>query len=95
MPLTRDASGRLGVSADVSPLMSQAKGASATAASSGGRPDFNLKLTIEVNGARGNQEIEQMVREGVENGVQAGIEQYNRGLPDLVAEINSDPRVRW
>lgn len=94
MPLTRDASGRLGVSADVSPLMSQAKGASA-AASSGGKPDFNLKLTIEVNGARGNQEIEQMVREGVENGVQAGIEQYNRGLPDLVAEINSDPRVRW
>ncbi|CDN93475.1 phage tail length tape measure family protein [Agrobacterium tumefaciens] len=94
MPLTRDASGRLGVSADVSPLMSQAKGASATAAPSGGRPDFNLKLTIEVNGARGNQEIEQMVREGVESGVQAGIEQYNRGLPDRVAEINADPWVR-
>lgn len=92
MPLTRDASGRLGVSADVSPLMSSGKAmgmATPAAAASASQP-APIYLSVHVNGARGNREIEEMVHEGV----YSGLEQYDRSLPERLAQIDSDPRLR-
>jgi phage-related minor tail protein len=49
------------------------------------------QIAVTVVGARGNQEVEAMVKRGV----QAGLEQYDRSiLPSSVAAINRDPRRR-
>lgn len=48
-----------------------------------------MALTVNVEGARGNSEIMEMV----ERGVRGGIESFSRtGLPARVRQINADPR---
>ena len=49
-----------------------------------------MSLTVNVNGARGNAEIEQMVHRGVA----AGLGQYDRVLPARFDQIRRDPRRR-
>ncbi|GGF82879.1 Phage-related protein [Mameliella alba] len=51
----------------------------------------SMAISVTVSGARGNAEIEEMVQRGV----QGGLAQYDRILPDRVAAIRRDPRVRY
>ncbi|KHQ51256.1 phage tail tape measure protein [Mameliella alba] len=51
----------------------------------------SISISVTVDGARGNAEIEEMVQRGV----QGGLAQYDRFLPDRVAAIRRDPRVRY
>ncbi|MCI9864877.1 phage tail length tape measure family protein [Rhizobium skierniewicense] len=81
--------GVVGVVPLLSPRRSGA--ASASAADRGLR---EIKISVEVNGARGNREIEEMVNEGVANGVEQGLMQYDQQLPDRLAQIDADPRLR-
>ena len=53
----------------------------------GGRP---MAINVNVSGARGNQEIMQMVQSGVMQGLRA----YDAQLPDRVSKIGADPRFR-
>jgi phage-related protein len=49
-----------------------------------------LSISVNVSGARGNQEIMQMVSEGVRQ----GLDQYDRSLPDRIEQFNRNPRSR-
>ena len=93
MPLTRDASGRLGVSADVSPLMSprQAAATSATAQ----RIELAIKLSLSVDES-GNiiQIVKQIVAEDAPEIAMTVVESYDRDLPNRIAQIDADPRLR-
>ncbi|MGK9039227.1 phage tail length tape measure family protein [Rhizobium sp. SA279] len=93
MPLTRDASGRLGVSADVSPLMSpkQAAAASATAQ----RIELAIKLGLSVDES-GNiiPIVKQIVAEDAPEIAMTVVESYDRDLPNRIAQIDADPRLR-
>ncbi|MCZ7858536.1 phage tail length tape measure family protein [Agrobacterium salinitolerans] len=93
MPLTRDASGRLGVSADVSPLMSpkQASAASATAQ----RIELAIKLGLSVDES-GNiiPIVKQIVAEDAPEIAMTVVESYDRDLPNRIAQIDADPRLR-
>ncbi|UCI30506.1 phage tail length tape measure family protein [Mesorhizobium sp. B4-1-4] len=81
MPLKRMGNGDLGVQV-------AAPAANDTAANNNGRVG---QLNVNVSGARGNAEIKEMVRQGVED----GISQYDTyALPIRVNEIGSDPRAR-
>lgn len=65
-------------------VIDHTKGQSAPAQGGGG-----LAISIQVNGARGNAEITDMV----ERGVRQGLQEYDRSvLPRSVAQINRDPR---
>ncbi|MBC7156491.1 MAG: hypothetical protein H5U20_03130 [Rhodobacteraceae bacterium] len=46
-----------------------------------------MAVTVRVDGARGNREIEDTVTQGV----RAGLEQYDRGLATRVRQISADP----
>ncbi|MGI8395679.1 phage tail length tape measure family protein [Agrobacterium deltaense] len=93
MPLTRDASGRLGVSADVSPLMSprQAAATSATAQ----RIELAIKLGLSVDES-GNiiPIVKQIVAEDAPEIAMTVVESYDRDLPNRIAQIDADPRLR-
>lgn len=93
MPLTRDASGRLGVSADVSPLISpkQAAAASATAQ----RIELAIKLGLSVDES-GNiiPIVKQIVAEDAPEIAMTVVESYDRDLPNRIAQIDADPRLR-
>ncbi|CUX41728.1 Prophage tail length tape measure protein [Agrobacterium deltaense Zutra 3/1] len=93
MPLTRDASGRLGVSADVSPLMSpkQAAASSATAQ----RIELAIKLGLSVDES-GNiiPIVKQIVAEDAPEIAMTVVESYDRDLPNRIAQIDADPRLR-
>ena len=98
-PATVDAMrlGRLGYDnggvVGVTPLMAPSRSATASA-SAADRGLRELKITVEVNGARGNREIEEMVNEGVANGVEQGLMQYDQQLPDRLSQIDQDQRLR-
>ena len=63
-------------------------GAPRSAVSTGGGP---LDINVNVAGARGNQEIAEMVAVGVRQ----GLDQFSRQtLPVRVQEIRQDPRKR-
>lgn len=49
-----------------------------------------MALSVNVEGANGDRQIE----EAVERGVTEGLRQYDKGLAGRVLEINSDPRYR-
>lgn len=61
------------------------------AAAMGGGGGGAMALNVNVTGARGNAEIEEMVQRGVSS----GLAQYDRILPDRVEAIRRDPRVRY
>lgn len=63
-------------------------GALAQGASARGGPS---SININVTGARGNSEIEQMVASGVSQ----GLRQYNKTLPQKVRSINAKGRTNW
>lgn len=90
MPLTRDASGRLGVTATVTPLVPNGQPSAASQPMQISQPQKTAIIQVDVTGARGNQEIEDMVAAGV----QRGLEQYDAVLPDRVSEIADNPRWR-
>ncbi|MGP4671732.1 phage tail length tape measure family protein [Agrobacterium salinitolerans] len=91
MPLTRDASGRLGVSADVSPLMSPRQAAAATAQ----RIELAIKLGLSVDES-GNiiPIVKQIVAEDAPEIAMTVVESYDRDLPNRIAQIDADPRLR-
>ncbi len=61
----------------------------APAAAASKQPPAEVSINIEVNGARGNSEV----REMMEAGVRQGLQEYDRAvLPRSVAKIKSDPR---
>lgn len=93
MPLTRDASGRLGVSADVSPLMSQKQSAGVSAGAQ--RIELAIKLGLSVDES-GNiiPVIKKIVAEDAPDIAVSIVEEYDRNLPDRMAAIDNDPRVR-
>jgi hypothetical protein len=82
MPLKRMGNGDMGVSA-----IMPANGA----ANQNAGPQRPGTLRVDVSGARGNAEIQEMVRQGVE----AGLDQYDTyALPARVNQIAADPRGR-
>ncbi|MFK3690419.1 phage tail length tape measure family protein [Agrobacterium tumefaciens] len=93
MPLTRDASGRLGVSADVSPLMSQKQSAGVIASTQ--RIELAIKLGLSVDD-NGNivPIVKKVVAEDAPEIALSIVEEYDRHLPDRMAAIDNDPRVR-
>ncbi|MCJ2874785.1 phage tail tape measure protein [Rhizobium pusense] len=93
MPLTRDASGRLGVSADVSPLMSQKQSAGVIAGTQ--RIELAIKLGLSVDD-NGNiiPIVKKVVAEDAPEIALSIVEEYDRHLPDRMAAIDNDPRVR-
>lgn len=80
--------------ADLSRRMAAAAGiglaAAAMPAAAGSGGLQSLSVRVEVVGARGNQEVREMVQEGV----LAGLRQYDEALPDRVATISDDNRLR-
>lgn len=59
----------------------------------GVRPQQNSEpatFVIDVRGATGNSEIQEMVAAGVQQGISA----YDKGMPDRVQQINRNPRRR-
>ncbi|MER9312036.1 phage tail length tape measure family protein [Mesorhizobium australicum] len=81
MPLKRMGNGDMGVAA----IMPQG------AANQNSGPQRPGTLRVDVSGARGNAEIQEMVRQGVE----AGLDQYDTyALPARVNQIAADPRGR-
>ncbi|PZP54332.1 MAG: hypothetical protein DI595_00080 [Agrobacterium fabrum] len=93
MPLTRDASGRLGVSADVSPLMSSKQAAAASATAQ--RIELAIKLGLSVDES-GNiiPIVKQIVAEDAPEIAMSIVESYDRDMPNRIAQINADPRLR-
>lgn len=93
MPLTRDASGRLGVSADVSPLMSQKQSAGVSASAQ--RIELAIKLGLSVDES-GNiiPIVKQIVAEDAPEIAMTVVESYDRDLPNRIAQIDADPRLR-
>lgn len=93
MPLTRDASGRLGVSADVSPLMSQKQSAGVSAGAQ--RIELAIKLGLSVDES-GNiiPIVKQIVAEEAPEIAMTVVESYDRDLPNRIAQIDADPRLR-
>ncbi|WP_142627878.1 hypothetical protein [Rhizobium sp. P007] len=93
MPLTRDASGRLGVSADVSPLISQKQSAGVIAGTQ--RIELAIKLGLSVDD-NGNiiPIVKKVVAEDAPEIALSIVEEYDRHLPDRMAAIDNDPRVR-
>ncbi|MGN7715349.1 phage tail length tape measure family protein [Agrobacterium radiobacter] len=93
MPLTRDASGRLGVSADVSPLMSQKQSAGVSAGAQ--RIELAIKLGLSVDES-GNiiPIVKQIVAEDAPEIAMTVVESYDRDLPNRIAQIDADPRLR-
>ncbi|MER9854542.1 MULTISPECIES: phage tail length tape measure family protein [unclassified Mesorhizobium] len=82
MPLKRMGNGDMGVAAIM-------PGNGAANQNSG--PQRPGTLRVDVSGARGNAEIQEMVRQGVE----AGLDQYDTyALPARVNQIAADPRGR-
>ncbi|MCM2472156.1 tape measure protein [Rhizobium sp. CG5] len=61
-----------------------------TKTSGGGSSSTTIEMKIDVTGARGNSEIEDMVSSGVSKGL-AG---YDKILPDRVAQISRNPNKR-
>ncbi len=59
-----------------------------------GRGPIPINITVRVDGARGDREIEELVQQGVSEGVRSGLEQYDRDLPDRLEGIYADPRLR-
>ncbi|WP_440410615.1 phage tail length tape measure family protein [Neorhizobium petrolearium] len=93
MPLTRDASGRLGVTATVAPLMSSrmAERQSAAAADRGmGTLKLLLGLSADENGNI-MPTIRKAIADNVPEYVQLAFDDYDQGLPDRVAAIQSEP----
>lgn len=74
MPLRRGPDGRLGVAAG---------------GANNNQPQA-VNINVHVSGARGNQEVMQMVQAGVSQ----GLEQYDKTLPARVSYINSHPKRR-
>jgi hypothetical protein len=59
--------------------------------SGGGGAPQAVNINVNVSGARGNQEIQQMVASGVSQ----GIDEFSRkGLPVRIKQVNADPRKR-
>ena len=56
----------------------------------GGMGGGVMAITVNVQGANGDRHVMQLV----EQGVTAGLRQYDRSLPDRVQSIQSDPRAR-
>jgi len=78
MPLARMASGELGVRAAAAPV---------AVASPGGQP---LNITVHVEGANGDDHVRRLVAQGV----QMGMDQLRREVPDLIEAHDADPLVR-
>lgn len=93
MPLTRDASGRLGVSADVSPLMSQKQSAGVIAGTQRIELAIKLGLSVDDNGNI-TPIVKKVVAEDAPEIALSIVEEYDRHLPDRMAAIDNDPRVR-
>lgn len=96
MPLTRDASGRLGVSADVSPLMSQATVSAMGAQPAQSQGTLRLKLGVEID-EEGNIKpfVKKVVQEDAPEITVDIINDYRgKGLRDDIADYNMDPRWR-
>jgi len=93
MPLTRDASGRLGVSADVSPLMSQKQAGSVSTGAQ--RIELAIKLGLSVDDS-GNiiPIVKKVVAEDAPDIALSIVETYDSNLPNRMAQIDSDPRLR-
>jgi len=53
----------------------------------GGQP---MHITVQVDGASGDDHIVSLVQQGV----RAGLGEYDRALPDRVRQVNNDPRGR-
>jgi hypothetical protein len=56
----------------------------------GGGGAQNINITVDVTGARGNTEIQEMVRQGVSQ----GIRQYDQGTKGRVVAAMRDARRR-
>lgn len=56
-------------------------------AQGGGQP---MHITVQVDGASGDDHIVSLVQQGV----RAGLGEYDRALPDRVRQVNNDPRGR-
>lgn len=56
----------------------------------GGGGSSKAEITINVEGAKGNTEIEQMVAQGISQGLAS----YDKALPGRVQQINTSPRRR-
>lgn len=95
MPLTRDASGRLGVSADVSPLMSQKQAGNISASAGAQRIELAIKLGLSVDDS-GNiiPIVKKVVAEDAPEIALSIVETYDSNLPNRMAQIDSDPRLR-
>lgn len=96
MPLTRDASGRLGVSADVSPLMSQQQSGAMAMGANAQRIELAIKLGLAVD-ENGNiiPLIKEIVAEDGRNIAVSVVEDFSQnGMPERVAEISENPRWR-
>lgn len=93
MPLTRDTSGRLGVSADVSPLMSPRQ--TAATSTTAQRIELAIKLGLSVDES-GNiiPIVKQIVAEDAPEIAMTVVESYDRDLPNRIAQIDADPRLR-
>ncbi|TRA97275.1 phage tail tape measure protein [Agrobacterium salinitolerans] len=96
MPLTRDASGRLGVSADVSPLMSQQQSGAMAMSASAQRIELAIKLGLAVDENGGIVPIvKQIVAEDGRNIAISVVEDFSQnGMPERMAEISENPRWR-
>ncbi len=95
MPLTRDASGRLGVSADVSPLMSQKQSGNISAGAGAQHIELAIKLGLSVDES-GNiiPIVKKVVAEDAPEIALSIVETYDSNLPNRMAQIDSDPRLR-
>ncbi len=73
-----------------SPAAAQAANAGSAPA---GRSGVPLHVSVDVAGARGNREIEEMVQQAVSAGVSQGLDLYDReALPSRIRQISND---RW
>ncbi|RWR08527.1 phage tail tape measure protein [Paenirhodobacter populi] len=72
------------------PLVRAANGKLGVQSQGGGGASEPTSININVTGARGNSEIEQMVASGVSQGLSA----YDKRLPGRVQQINTNPRRR-
>ncbi len=76
---------------DVTPLAPSRLSSPAAAATTSPNSGLKeLKIFVDVTGARGNAEIEEMVGRGVTQ----GLREYDAALPDRVAYITDNPRRR-
>lgn len=75
---------------DVTPLVPSRLSSPAAASEGANAGQKERRISVDVTGARGNAEIQEMVAKGVTQ----GLREYDAALPDRVAYITDNPRRR-